>query len=171
MHKLVQMVGTIRDNMDALLTIVSNADFAIAGLMLATCILYAAWRGTDLLLSIIISLLLAGFVYQSFPYHSVIASFFPSAFTPIVSIGLFIALVFIMLSILRRAIGVANGNNRPIHIFIISVVLTALLISFSYHIVPIAPLYDFGDIFDTLFESGASFFWIIAFALLSLFVL
>jgi len=157
--------------MDALLTVVSNADFAITGVLLATCILYAAWRGTDLLLSIIISLLLAGFVYQAFPYHSEIAALFSSTLAPLVSLVLFFFIVLIMLSILRRAIGVANGNGRPIHILIISIVVTTLLISFSYHVVPIDQLYDFGDMFDTLFESGASFFWIVAFALLSLFIL
>jgi len=156
--------------MENILSLAGATDTAILGVLVAIFIIYAVWKSTGLLISIVISLPIAGFIYKIFPYHSEVANFFSSSLAPWTALVLFILLTLITLWILQRTIGPASGNGRPIHIVTVAVALAVILISFSYHVVPIDGLYDFGGTFDTFFGSPTSFFWVLTLALLALFV-
>ncbi len=146
-------------------------DVAIIVLLITIFTIYAALRGTGLLISLLISLPIAGFLYNIFPYNDQVQSLLPATFEPWTPfVTLFLFLILLML-ILRRSVGSMHGSRRPIHIAITAVALTVLGISFSYHVVPIEHLYDFGATFDGFFESPSSFFWVMTLSLMALFVL
>jgi len=156
--------------MENILSSSGMTDIAILGVLIALFIIYAVWRNTGLLLSVSIALPIAGFVYQIFPYHENVASFLPTALAPWASLVLFCLFLLFALWILQRTIGAAFGSGRPLHIVTTSVALAVLLISFSYHVVPIENIYDFGSSFDSFFGSINTFFWVVSLALLALFV-
>jgi hypothetical protein len=152
--------------LEEMLSLAMAPDLAVVTVLLAVLIIYGVIQGTGVLLSVALALPIAGFLYQVFPYQLELASLSP--WSPPV---LFILLVLFTIWILQRTIGLASGSNRPIHIVITAVALTALLISFSYHVVLLPEgLYDFGNTFDAFFGSTTNFFWIVALALLTLFV-
>lgn len=151
--------------MEQFLNISSTADVAILGILIALFIIYAVWQSTGLLLSLALSLPIAGFLFTAFPYHSELTSIAP--WSPLV---LFALLVLLTLWIFQRTVGIASGSGRPIHIVTTAIALAVLLISFSYHVVPLEGIYDFGSTFDSFFGSTTYFFWIVALAMLALFV-
>ena len=151
--------------MDQLLSSSTAPDLAIAILLLAPLVIYAAVQGAGLLVVIIHALLISGFLFLIFPYQQEIAAFSPWA--PFV---LFIALVVLSGLVLYRSVGPGSASHKPLHIAIAASALTLLLISFSYHVVPIEQFYDFGASFDQFFGSVHNFFWITALAILALFV-
>ena len=156
--------------MEQLLSLGNVTDITILGVLVATFIIYAVWRNTGPLLSTAPALPIAGFVHQIFPYHNEVASFFPNAFVQWVPLVIFSLFLLLTLWILQRTIGSAFGSERPLHIVTTSVALAVLLISFSYQVVPLENIYDFGSTFDGFFGSPIIFFWIVALALLALFV-
>lgn len=151
--------------------LVANAsDFALAASLIAVFVLYGAFRSTGMLLSIALSMPIAGFLFVIFPYHTEIVSFMPAAFelwVPILLFGLFLLLT---LWILQRTVGIASGSEHALHIVTTALALTAIIIAFLYHIVPLEEIHDFGSTFDMLFASTTNFFWIVILALLALFV-
>lgn len=155
--------------MEQFLTSSALTDVAILGVLIALFILYAAWQSTGILLSIAIALPIAGFLYSLFPYVPEVQGFLP---VPDTWANIFVFAIFLIASlwVLQRTIGFASGNGRPLHIVTTALALSALLIAFSYHIVPIDQLYNFGATFDAVFDSPSHFFWIVTLALLALFV-
>lgn len=155
--------------MEQFLTSSSITDVAILGVLIALFIIYAAWQSTGMLLSIAIALPIAGMLYLFFPYLAEVQQLLPlpDTWTQLIVFGIFLLAA---LWILQRTIGLASGSGRPLHIVTTAIALSVLLISFSYHVVPIEQLYDFGATFDGIFASTSHFFWILALALLALFV-
>lgn len=150
--------------------LVANAsDFALAASLIAVFILYGAFRSTGMLLSIALSMPIAGFLFVIFPYHSEIASLIPvlGAWSSLLLFGLFVLLT---LWILQRTVGIASGSEHTVHIVTTAFALTAIIIAFLYHIVPLEEIHDFGLTFNMLFASTTNFFWIVILALLALFV-
>jgi len=148
-----------------LLSLTPAADFAVVGILVALFILYAFWQGTGLLITIALSLPIAGFLFLIFPYKTQL-----EMLTPWAPLLLFIGLVVAALWVLQKTIGTASGSSRALHIVTTAITLTLLLITFSYHIVPIENIYNFGSTFDSLFAPATNFFWVVALAILALFV-
>ena len=142
----------------------ATTDLAVVGTLLAIFILYSLWQGTERLLSLLLALPVAGFLYIIFPYQSWVTSFVPAEVV-------FLIFTLVILWIVKSAVGGFRGGNTPVHILGVSVVLTLLLIVFSYNIIPIEEFYDFKEPFDTFFESTKTLFWITVLALGVLFML
>jgi len=145
-------------------------DLAIFLLLAAILIIYAVVQGTGLLISVAIALPISAFLYSFFPYHAEMTTALPAMLQPWAAIILFIVFTLFILWVLQRTIGLANGSDRPIHIVATAIALTLLIVAFTYHVIPIEGIYDFGSAFDDFFESSATFFWIVALVLLAFFV-
>ncbi|PCI28308.1 hypothetical protein COB52_03855 [Candidatus Kaiserbacteria bacterium] len=148
--------------LDALLSSQMAPDLAIALLMVSVFVIYGVVYGTGKLKSLLIALPISGFVFSAFPYTESISS----DWAPL---GVFLIILFIAMWVLGKTLGSASGNGRLIHIFATAISLTALLIFFAHHVVPIN--YAFGNSFDIIFASTTNFFWIIAIAIVAVFVL
>ncbi|GEM_PF-3762271 len=148
--------------LDALLSSKMAPDLAIALLMASVFVIYGVVYGTGKLKSLFIALPISGFVFSAFPY----TDYIPSDWAPL---GVFLTILFITMWILGKTLGSASGNGRLIHIFATAISLTALLIFFAYHVVPVS--YVFGNSFDIIFASTTNFFWFIAVAIVAVFVL
>ena len=153
--------------MDQLIGAAASTDWAIVIALLVASAGYSYWKGTGFIISLILAMPIAGFLYTVFPYHEALANFVSPTFEPIV---LFFALLLAVLFIMHRTTGFAVGSDKPLHIAGASVILTIMLIGFSYHIVPIEQFYNFGPSFDAFFGSVANFFWVTTIAIFALFV-
>ncbi len=129
--------------------------------LIAICIVYAVWRGTDLLLSLILALPTAAFIYSIFPYHHVFNTFFSSAPAWVAPVSIYGLLVLGILWIFRRVFGSAHGGEGAVHVIAASVSLTALLIALSYVLTPSVTSYVFSAPIATLFAEPISLFWIL----------
>ena len=150
------------------LSSVAASDLAVIGIMIALFALYSWWQDTGVVILIAISMPIAGFFFNYFPYHD--------AFAELTHLGSFSQILFFIVLlalsawIVRRTVGIGIGGTRPIHVITTSLALAILIVSFSYHIIPIDGIYEFGPFFDSIFGSVTNFFWITALALLALFV-
>ena len=151
-----------------LLSFAGATDLAIAGVLIALLIFYSWWRGTGSLVLTAIAMPLAGFFFTLFPYHSELNSISPLG--TLTDPLFFIFLLVLGVWVIRRTIGAGFGGTRPMHVIFTSFALTLLLITFSYHVVPIESVYDFGPLFDSIFGPEVHSFWISAIAMLALFV-
>lgn len=147
-----------------------TTDVAVIVILIAIFVIYAVFRSTGLLISILLSLPIAGFLYNIFPYYTTVQSLLPKAFEPWVPFVILFLFIVPLMLVLHRSVGPVHGSRRPIHITITAVALTVVVISFSYHVIPIDSLYDFGATFDGFFESSQSLFWFVSVALLALLV-
>lgn len=145
-------------------------DITIIAVIMTLLVVYAIWQGTGLLVSLGLSLPIAGFIYSYFPYHSGLQEMLP---LPPESVGplFFVFLTLMALWIIQRTTGMASGSERSLNIVITAAALTTLVVAFSYHVFPGSSIYDFGPAFDSFFGSAKNFFWIVALALLALFIL
>lgn len=152
------------------LSLAMASDVAVVILMIAIFILYAVIRGTGLLHLIALSLPIAGFLYSVFPYKDAVLSFVPEYLDPWGLVLVFVVFVLFALWSLYRIIGPANGGKGALQVVVTAVVLTLMIIFFSYHVISLENLYNFGESFDSFFSSTTNFFWALALALLALFV-
>ncbi len=155
--------------MDFVLT--NASDLAIVGMLCAVLILVAVTRGgTGLLVLGGIALVLGGFITSIFPYTDTLAT---TLGIPAVWGGMLVLLLATLGSVLllRNTVGYGLGSSSPRAIIGTAVALTALVIAFSYHIVPLDVVYNFGAPFDAVFAPAAHFFWIVIAALVLFFIL
>lgn len=151
--------------MEQFIQLGTAADIVVFGTLVGLFVVYAVWQHTGLLLSLALSLPIAGFLFLLFPYRLAL-----DAFSPWAPLGLFALFVLCTLWVFQRTVGIASGSGRPLHIVTTALALAVLLIAFSYHVVPLNGLYDFGSTFDSFFGSTTGFFWIVTLAMLALFV-
>tara|TARA_B100000745_G_scaffold292473_1_gene233349 strand:+ start:8013 stop:8486 length:474 start_codon:yes stop_codon:yes gene_type:complete len=156
--------------MEGLLSSSIAPDLAILILLTSVFIIYGIMEGSGILVSTIIAAPIAGLLYLIFPYHAELLAVMPSGLAAWVPLLLFGIFIWFTLWIQHRTVGIARGSGRPFYVVVVSTLLALLLISFTYHIVPIDSLYSFSSTFDTLFESTTSLFWILIIALFALFV-
>jgi hypothetical protein len=156
--------------MSELLSTAVVADAAVVAVLFAIFILYAVWQDMGALIVTAIALPVAAFLFGAFPYTESIAEWFPESLRDFTPLALFIVFLLLCVWIVRRTVGTGVGGKRALHVLAVSAALTAMVIAFTYHVVSVAPIYDFSPMFDSIFGSTTYFFWIIALALLALFV-
>lgn len=152
------------------LSLAMASDVAVIILMIAIFILYAVIRGTGLLHLLALSLPIAGFLYLVFPFKDTVISLFPEYLSSWGLLLIFLVFVLFALWALYRIIGPANGGKRAFQVVVTAVVLTLMIVFFSYHVVSLENLYNFGESFDAFFSSSTNFFWALTLALVALFV-
>jgi len=115
--------------------------------------------------SFLISLYIGILTFLSFPYLKEATLLKSSEVQVTIShIAVFIILVFIIHSIVRRVIFTEYSNTKLvkyIQVGLLSAASTTLLFAFAYHTIPLATLYDFGDSIDNLFSSQYFFWWLV----------
>lgn len=156
--------------MNTLVSFGAATDITITATLVAVCVVYSLWKNTGPLLSIALSLPIAGFFFTLFPYREEMLILISHSAAPWLSLVLFLLFLVLALWILQRIVGTPIGKDNTFHIITTSIALTILLIAFWYHIDSLEKIYDFGSPFDSLFGSSTNFFWITILAILALFV-
>ena len=141
-------------------------DIAIVAVLFGAAFGYSVWRGTGLLTTALFALPIAALVFTFFPYDAYSIPLI-SATGTFAEITLFILLFALFMGVLHRATGGIRTGNRTLHSATIAVLFTFVLLSFSYHIVPIQTFYEFGPLIENVFASANNLFWILILALLA----
>ena len=138
-----------------------TTDIALVGILVALCILYAVWRDTDALLTLLLALPTAAFIYTIFPYHELLLGLAPGVPEYVLLLSLFVGFLLMVLWVFVRTFGSAHGGEGAMHIMSVSLILVLLLVTLSYHLTPAIDIYTFSASFDAFFEPEASLFWIL----------
>lgn len=155
------LIGFLRDA--SVLLIVFGAVFG-----------YGILRGQRSLLALTFGLYLALLLSLEFPYYEAIAhsaAFLPLHTLKLVLFGIFAVFGTILFSrLLSRVIDVMaiEGIGRKV---ILSLLTTALILSYSYHVLQIADSINPGSKANMLFASHDSFFWWLLAPLIGIFLL
>lgn len=149
-----------------------NAITTIASLSLDTIILaiifialftYGLKYGKRRIISLLISLYISIPIISFFPYLQKVLFFGDTVdkmlYTQIVFFFLIVVLINIIIDrVISWELG-SRGMRKLIELGALALSSGGLLIAISYHIIPITTLHDFASPIDSLFASGALFFW------------
>ena len=136
---------------------------------------FAVVYGKRRIMTFIMSLYLTYGLFIVFPYANKLTGFVSEeTFSPLtLGVSVFSVLFFVIYIILNDIICAeftTEGVRRWVEAGTLSAVATALIFAFSYHVLPIEEIYNFGDQIDVLFSSEQSFFWWLAVPLLGIFL-
>jgi len=133
--------------------------FILFGLLLGLGFQYGKRR----IVALIFSLYFASFLYLYFPYSDFfIQSDLGTLELTALIAGVFFVFFILLFIILIRIINVSfpqSSGRRWLEATLLSTATTTLILALLYHVIPIAPLYDFSSPIDRLFESPEYFFW------------
>lgn len=127
------------------------------------------------MMSVIISLYLAYALFIVFPYADRLSEIInEEILSPLMAGSIVFFVLFIIIYLIASRIICAEfttrGARRWLEAGILSAVTTTLLLAFSYHILPIEEIYDFGEQIDILFASEQYFFWWLVVPFLGIFI-
>lgn len=123
---------------------------------------YAIVRGQRALLSLTLGLYIALLISLKFPYYEGIGNALSFMSDHAIRISLFAFFAafgsFLFERLLSRVIDetAIEGIGKKV---ILSILTTALVLSYSYHVLPITEMMDPGAKIGVLFASPSSFFW------------
>ena len=160
----------IRTALASLLSL--GGDVLIPGAFFAGFAWYGLRYGKHRLISIILSLYAGALIYTALPAE-ISAPFFsgtlPTRFeSPFMQAGVFLAIVAFIHAVTDRFISAEFPYDRIRGWFeaaLLSAAAAALVLSFSYHIVSFAGVFDFSRSVSAFFSSPVSLFWWLAFSL------
>ncbi|MBX2866866.1 hypothetical protein KTR10_02850 [Candidatus Kaiserbacteria bacterium] len=137
-------------------TIIATAQQLLFWIVIfGVCFGYGVVRGSRALVGLIMSLYIAFLVFTLFPYQSYIESA-QSAIT------LFVVLLVISIYILGKVIE-RDEDESAFENFgkkvIFGLLASALIVAYSYHVVPVTEFITPGSFIHTLFEPAENFFW------------
>ena|SRR3989344_945550 len=140
----------------------------------AILFVFAIYYGKDRMIAFLISLYIGLLVFLNFPYTEKVLLIRDSEIGILFSNGL-IYLVFVILSflLLERLVWAEyppSTSRRFIEAFVFSISGAAFLLSFAYHILPIASAYTFVTPIELLFAPSQFFFWWLLLPLVSIFI-
>jgi hypothetical protein len=142
-------------------------DLSVATLVtiLTTIVLlaFALRLGKDRAIALIIALYVGLLAFLNFPYLEQLILFEGSDAERALSNGLvflgFAAIAFVIMERIVWAEYPRRGGGRFFEALLLALSATILLLSFAYHVLPIAAFYDFEPQIDLLFEPSKYFFW------------
>lgn len=115
------------------------------------------------IIALILSLYVALLAYIHFPFKEQILLFGANDFQILVSnailFSLFTIIIYTIINRVFYAEFPSRSGRRFTQAFLLALAGTALLIAFSYHVLPITSVYDFGASVDALFAPSSLFFW------------
>jgi len=143
------VVGLVKD-----LTIL----FLVCGALFA----YAIVRGQRALLSLILGLYIALLISVEFPYYEQVGkalSFMPDHTMRMVLFGFFTAFGSFVFERLLSRLFDFNAVESMWRRMVLAILGTALVMAYSYHVLPVTDLIDPGAKVGALFASENLFFW------------
>lgn len=135
-----------------------GSDFLIILVLVAFFFLFAWYVGRGPFVGIILSYYGAYAVYVAFPYEQYLPQA-PALTALLAHLGLYAALGFAFYIVLRRVVVSDFLYVGVIGLLILSFLASAFLIALSYHVFPIASIYQFTPAIDVLFAPKEFFFW------------
>jgi hypothetical protein len=153
--------------------------FSIDAAVILSVVILFGWialhYGKSRSIAVILALYIALLGYLNFPYSEQFFAFGETALhTLAIQAGLFIGMAIIaFVSIINVVVSESASGvvGKWIETLLLSLSTAALLIAFSYHVLPISEIYDFGSPIDQLFEVSSLFFWWLVGPLVILFFL
>jgi len=112
-------------------------------------------KGLRTLIGLTLSLYIALLIFQLFPYQGMIA-------TAQSSIAVFVVLVVLSLFMFSRVLRTDYDETAFEHFgkkFILAILASALIMAYSYHVIPITEFITPGSPIHTLFAPESNFFW------------
>jgi phage-related holin len=149
-------------------------ELAVPLVIFIALLIYSVIRGQRALTSVLLSLYISLLVSLEFPYYDVVASkltFMSGEAVRMLLFGVFTALgTILMEKILSRLLDETafEGITKKA---ILAVLVTILLLSYSYHVLPLTKLIDPGSQMSALFGPKEYFFWWLTIPLIGLFIL
>lgn len=144
-------------------------------IVLALFLAYAMAKGRQSLINLIMGLYLALLISLEFPYYSYITGETENAKTEsILMIAVFAVFTLLSTILFNRLMpreyeeGTFEGFGKKA---VYAIIATILVVSYSYHVLPVTDLVDPGSPVATLFGSESSFFWWLLVPLVTLFFL
>ncbi|HEX9609038.1 MAG TPA: hypothetical protein VGA06_02410 [Candidatus Paceibacterota bacterium] len=134
--------------------------------LVAVLFVYIIRYGKEHIISLILALYIALLAFIHFPYKEQFLLFSKTEMQHLVSNTLifvtFTVIGYLAVSPMLRNRYSSYGNGTWFEGILLSIATVALLIAFSYHVLPIASLYTFGESIATLFAPSQFFFWWLA---------
>jgi len=164
----MDLVGTTTDLFENTWSTVTSLsiDFFILLAIFLFFILYAFYFGKERIITFILSLYVAAFLFPIFPYIESVLIFTDSPLQVVLSkVSIFVAFALVANIIIGRFTFSEFSRNTFygwFETFLLSFSATALLLVFSYHILPITEVYDFNPYLDIIFEPAKYLFWWLA---------
>lgn len=122
-------------------------------------LIYAIVRGRQHLINVVMGLYFALLISLEFPYYDVITGKTDSAG---LTIGVFVIFTILSTFLFKRLMPseyLENAFESLGKKLLLALAATALIMAYSYHVLPITALIDPGTPMQTLFASESSFFW------------
>lgn len=147
-------------------------DIIVIFLFIAFGFFYGISSGKKRIISLLISLYIAGFFFENFFYideliegKTIIETFFFKAF---IFLAIVLALNVLFLKIL--ACSSESRSKEWRQVLLLSFLGTGLLFSFIFHLFPAKEIFTFSPIVEHLFVSDKAFFWWLLAPLIALFL-
>lgn len=138
-----------------------SADFLILAIIFLAIFFYGFFRGKEKIVSLILSFYISAFLYIYSGFLNSIILFKQNQSQMVLSkIVIFLIVAAILHFLLNRFVrGLYSGSRfrNILENILLSLSATCLLISFSYHIIPIQKFYNFSTAVDQIFASSFSF--------------
>lgn len=149
-------------NISSLLESFTLDGIAIVALV-AVLFFYTVRYGKEQAISLVLALYIALLAFIYFPYKERFLFFTENETQLLLSsallFGVFTILGYLAVAPLLRNRYAAYGNGKWVEALLLSVATVALLVAFSYHVLPITSLYTFGEPITNLFAPSQFFFW------------
>jgi len=144
----------------------ASSDVVIILALIAILFAYGLFAGKSHLVSFIISLYPAAFIFKLVPFfQDILGKTSATAQDVLIKIVIF-ALIFMPIHLVINSLISTEFSFSRIRKFIEAGILgltgTSVLVAFSYQVVNISKLYNFSAGIDKLFISGNFFWWLIA---------
>lgn len=133
-----------------------STDIFVIVAIVGALFLWGMLRGTDTLVAFVLSLIGSVALYLAFPYEEMLRT------SPALPIALFIFLVSILYVVLISVVSVYSFSGGAVAWLkngLLAIAGGGLLVAISYHVVPIAFLYEWAGALDLLFASPDMLFW------------
>ncbi|MBX4210628.1 hypothetical protein KW783_01510 [Candidatus Parcubacteria bacterium] len=151
----------------------ATLDLSVIGVVFLVSLIYCIRYGRSSLVALVLAFYPAILLFETFPYIRKV-TLVSDAGSGIVINNLIIFLVFLSASFIavRRVIGhdYSQGYKRYFESIILSLAATILVVTVTYHVVPIGKLYNFSAAFDVFFAGTAAYFWSLLIPLILIFI-
>ncbi len=139
--------------------------FVIVGIFTALFV-WGAWKGQRGLATLTISLFVAIAVFKAFPYGGV---FTLAPYVPLIVFLVLLGAIYFVLMGILSVFSFEGGVGQWIKTALLTFTVMTLIVSITYHVVLIAPIYHWSGAVDFLFKSDQLFFWWLVAPLIVLF--
>lgn len=142
---------------------ISPLDLLIVFILFGFLLGFSFQYGKRQIITLIFSLYFASFILLQFPYtEQLLGSKVGNIELAALIVGavfLFFIGLYIVFNRVTRTLFAENSSRRWFEAGILSAVATTLILALSYHVLPVASIYDFSAPIDRFFEPQEYFFW------------